>query len=293
MNLMLYTIQNEFLTVKIESVGAELHSIRHQNGCEYLWQGDPAYWGEHAPWLFPICSHLWEDRYLYRGRSYTLCSRNFTHKTDFSVLSHTASAITLALFADKQTKVSYPFDFTFTVSYRLEGEALHTSVTVQNNGTEVMPFSFGAHPGFNIPLESGSDFGDWYLDFGEESALDEILLSPNVYLDGRRIALPLTDGKLRLAHGLFTLDGRFFARVPNKVTLKSERSPRFITIDFPEAPYLGLWSKPYSDAPLLCIEPWHGLPSYDGIVDDMDTKNDMYRLLPAHKKIFQLTYTFG
>ena len=64
-------------------------------------------------------------------------------------------------------------------------------------------------------------------------------------------------------------------------------------IDFPSTPYLGLWSRPYSDAPLLCIEPWHGLPSFDGIVDDIETKTDMYRLLPLHQKDFALTYTFG
>ena len=291
---MLYTIKNEQLTVQIESIGAELRSIKHQNGCEYLWQGDPAYWGEHAPWLFPICSHLWEDRYLYRGRSYTLYSRNFTHKTDFSVISHTGNAITLALFANDGTKQSYPFDFAFTVTYRLEKNALHTAVTVKNNGDEVLPFSFGAHPGFNVPLDQGdSNFEDWYLDFGDTCTLDEVLLSPNVYLDGHRVAFPLQNGKLHLAHGLFTLDGRFFARVPNTLTLKSDRSQRFVTIDFPNTPYLGLWSRPYSGAPLLCIEPWHGLPSFDGIVDDVETKTDMYRLPPLCEKNFDLTYTFG
>lgn len=291
---MIYTIQNGLLTAKINSIGAELCSIRHQNGCEYLWQGDPAYWGEHAPWLFPICSHLWEDRYFYRGRSYSLCSRNFTHRTDFAVTEHTDTALTLTLTANEESKQEYPFDHTLTVSYRLSENRLFTDVTVQNTGDETMPFSFGAHPGFHVPLDGNGRFEDWYLEFGEACSPDEILLTENVYLDGRRTAFPLRDGRiLPLSHGLFTLDGRFFARVSNDVTLKSTLSPRSVTLRFPQTPYLGLWSKPYSDAPLLCIEPWHGLPSYDGIVDDLETKNDMYRLLPNAQKRFSLEYEFG
>ncbi len=291
---MICTIQNDLLTVRINSVGAELCSVKHADGCEYLWQGNPAYWGEHAPWLFPICSHLWEDKYTYQGNTYTLCSRNFTHKTDFAVSSLSDTAVTMTMTANEQTKQYYPFDFTFSVTYRLKGSSLITVVTVCNTGAAVMPFSFGAHPGFNVPLDENSRFEDWYLEFGEACSPDEILLTENVYLDGRRVAFPLIDGyKLPLSHGLFTLDGRFFARVSNTVTLKSDLSSRFVTINFPNTPYLGTWSKPYSDAPLICIEPWHGLPSYDGIIDDLDTKNDMYRLLPQKEKQFFLEYIFG
>lgn len=291
---MIYTLKNDKLTVQINSIGAELTSVKSADGCEYLWQGDPTYWGEHAPWLFPICSHLWDERYTYRGSSYTLHSRSFTHSLDYAVTNASDTALTLSIGADVETKKSYPFDFSFSVCYRLEGARLHLDVTVKNNGSSVMPFSFGAHPGFNVPLDGNGRFEDWYLEFGKDCSPDEILLTQNVYLDGRRVAFPLENGrKLPLSHGLFTLDGRFFARMDNKVTLKSDLSPRFVTIDFPDTPYMGMWSKPNSDAPLLCIEPWHGLPSYDGIVDDLDTKNDMYRLQPRSEKQFLLTYTFG
>lgn len=291
---MIYTLKNESLIVQINSVGAELISVKSIDGCEYLWQGDPAYWGEHAPWLFPICSHLWDERYTYRSSSYTLHSRSFTHSTDYTVAEASDTALTLTLAASAQTKENYPFDFSFSVTYRLDGAKLSLDVTVKNNGSDVMPFSFGAHPGFNVPLDGNGRFEDWYLEFGKDCSPDEILLTQNVYLDGRRVAFPLENGrKLPLSHGLFTLDGRFFARMDNKVTLKSDLSPRFVTIDFPDTPYMGMWSKPNSDAPLLCIEPWHGLPSYDGIVDDLDTKNDMYRLQPRSEKQFLLTYTFG
>lgn len=291
---MIYTLKNRQLTAKINSYGAELTSVKGKNGCEYIWQGDPSYWSEHAPWLFPICSHLWEDCYTYNGNRYELCSRNFTHQTAFSVKEASDTTLVLEMTSDEHTKRSYPFDFTFTVTYHLEEHCLFTDVTVKNTGDTVMPFSFGAHPGFNLPLSGESRFEDWYLEFGEDCAPDEILLTENVYLDGRRVAYPLREGrKLELSHNLFTLDGRFFARTPDTVTLKCDSDPRFVTIHMPNTPYLGMWSKPNSDAPLLCIEPWHGLPSYDGIIDDFETKNDMYRLLPHKSKSFSLKYLFG
>lgn len=290
---MLYTLKNSALTAKINTRGAELTSVKSSDGCEYIWQGAPTYWSEHAPWLFPICSHLWDETYTYQGNSYALHSRNFTHSTDFEVEAHSDTALTLSLRANEETKRSYPFDFTFTVTYMLCENGLKIDVAVTNTGTELMPFSFGAHPGFNVPLAKNGRFEDWYLEFGEDCSPDEILLTENVYLDGRRVAYPLVDcRKLPLSHNLFTLDGRFFARVPDKVTLKCDNAPHSVTICMPDTPYLGMWSRPHSDAPLLCIEPWHGLPSYDGIVDDLETKNDMYRLLPQKTKRFSLTYIF-
>ena len=287
---MIYTLKNEKITARVNGKGAELISL-YANDCEYLWQGEPAYWGEHAPWLVPICSHLWEESYTYRGKRYELHSRNFTHQTEFTAKTVTDTELVLEMTSDEQAHASYPFAHTFTVAYRLCNDRLCLEVTVKNTGDEVMPFSFGAHPGFNLPLVGDSRFEDWYLEFGKECSPDEILLTENVYLDGRRVAYPLRDGKrLDLSHGLFTLDGRFFARTDNRVTLKSDRCPRSITIDFPDTPYLGTWSCPNADAPFLCIEPWHGLPSYDGIVDDMEQKNDMYRLLPGGTKQFTLTY---
>ena len=291
---MIYTLQNEHLTVKINGRGAELTSVKGRDGCEYLWQGDPAYWGEHAPWLFPICSHLWEDRYIYRGQSYDLRSRNFTHSTEFAVAGQDSSYLTLTLCSNAQTKESYPFDFIFSVTYRLNGNRLHLDVTVKNTGEAQLPFSFGAHPGFNVPLGKNGRFEEWYLEFGKDCSPDEILLTENVYLDGRRMAYPLENGrKLALSHGLFTLDGRFFARIADEVTLKCDSDTHFVTIRMPDTPYLGMWSQPNSDAPLLCIEPWHGLPSYDGTVDDFDTKNDMYRLQSGKEKKIELEYIFG
>ena len=47
-------IENDFLKVTIDDHGAELVSIYDkEKDREVIWQGDPKFWGRHAPVLFP------------------------------------------------------------------------------------------------------------------------------------------------------------------------------------------------------------------------------------------------
>lgn len=39
-----YVLKNEYLTVKFQTVGGTLSSIKDNDGVEYLWQGDKTYW---------------------------------------------------------------------------------------------------------------------------------------------------------------------------------------------------------------------------------------------------------
>ena len=49
------SIENEALSVTINTLGAELQSIRHKKTeREYLWQGDPNIWSGRAPIMFPV-----------------------------------------------------------------------------------------------------------------------------------------------------------------------------------------------------------------------------------------------
>lgn len=52
---MIVTIQNEYLTVDIEDLGAQLSSVRNHHGTEYLWQGDADIWPGGLPFSFLFC----------------------------------------------------------------------------------------------------------------------------------------------------------------------------------------------------------------------------------------------
>ena len=51
-----------------------------------------------------------------------------------------------------------------------------------------------------------------------------------------------------------------------------------IEISYNNMTCVGLWHKPKSSAPYVCIEPWHGIPSTKGIIDDFKTKQQMIKL---------------
>ena len=58
---MIYTIENEYLSVSVEDIGAQLKSIYHKKSeTEFLWQGDPKYWKGRAYNLFPIVCRLYD-----------------------------------------------------------------------------------------------------------------------------------------------------------------------------------------------------------------------------------------
>lgn len=47
-----YTLKNKKLTVVFESKGATLHSIKDNDGVEYLWEGNPEYWSGQDQFYF-------------------------------------------------------------------------------------------------------------------------------------------------------------------------------------------------------------------------------------------------
>ena len=59
-----YFLQNDQLKIKVQSKGGELKSLQ-KDGVEYVWNGDPAFWGRSTPVLFPFVGSLKGKRYLY------------------------------------------------------------------------------------------------------------------------------------------------------------------------------------------------------------------------------------
>ena len=69
-------LQNENLSIVVNSFGGALSSIRDKDGTEYLWQGDKRYWSGQAPVLFPICGSLRNDRAMIGGGKETCMPRH-------------------------------------------------------------------------------------------------------------------------------------------------------------------------------------------------------------------------
>ncbi len=289
---MKYTLKNEELTVTVSSVGAEIVSVL-RGDCEYIWQGDPTYWRGQAPYMFPICGRLFGNKYLWRGNVYDMNCHGFLRHKEMRLIDVTDDSISFCLEANAETRAVYPFEFSVTVTHLLQGSCLFTEITVQNNGSEVMPATVGAHPGFNVPLDGKGAFTDYVLEFGEACSPDEIQMTDTCFLTGHRRAYPLVEGKrLPLSHKMFAIDAVFLSRVANRVTLRSDKSERSVTLTYPDMPYLGIWHAPRTEAPYVCIEPWCGLPSFDGETDEFATKADMFRIVPGGEKTVAMSISF-
>lgn len=65
-------IKNDFLTVEIETTGAQIKSVKNNSNLNLLWSGDEYIWKDRAPVLFPICRETKGCKYIIIHKEYTL-----------------------------------------------------------------------------------------------------------------------------------------------------------------------------------------------------------------------------
>ncbi len=291
---MTYTISNDKLCVKISDLGAEQQSVTDlADGCEYIWQGDAKYWEDRAPTLFPNCGRFLDGKYTYRGKTYEMGMHGFAASQNYEVSNAQKDSITMTLRANAATRAQYPFEFAFCLTFSLCERRLTVAAEIQNEGEEMLPATFGAHPGFNVPFTKGHDFEEYSLTFGEKCTPNQMGITPEGYYAGRCRALPLEGGTtLKLDHEKFVVDGIFMSRMARKVTLGAATDPHGVTMEFADFPYLGVWQEYGKDTPFLCLEPWCGLPSYPDVADDIFEKNDMFHIAKGEKKNLQYSIEF-
>ena len=184
------TIQNAYLSVAVDLLGAELASIRDRASHEYLWQGDARFWVSRAPILFPIVGGLKDDRYTRGGQTYTLPKHGFASTMVFDIAEQTESSVVLTLKATEETRKSFPADFLLRVAFTLEGRSLAVSYSIANPTDQTMYASIGAHEGYSCP--EGIEAYD--LLFEQEETLETCELDGNL-LNGETTRV-LTQGSV-------------------------------------------------------------------------------------------------
>ncbi len=282
-----YAIENDKLKVIVSTKGAELQSIYGKTtNFEYLWQGSEEFWKSKATNIFPNCGRLWEGKYLYKGNTYELPCHGFVKLYEFEVVSFAPKKITLKLTESEETKKVYPFNFSLSITYSLEGNTLKTEFLVENTGDGTLPFALGGHPGFNVPLEEGLEFNDHYLEFENKCRAKKLALSPSCFYMGENVPFTLKASKIiPLKHSMFNNDAIFLTGVDKTVTLKSDKTERYVKVKSPEMPNVGFWHNPKTKAPFVCIEPWVGVPGLDGVVEDFETRDNFIQLPSGEKYV--------
>ena len=275
------TISNGNLTAIINPKGAELTSLKSTNR-EYIWEGNPEFWGKHSPILFPIVGTLKNNLYYYNDKEYHLSRHGFARDLDFIIIEKSEKSVIFSLESTNETLKNYPFDFELQVIYTLQEKSLIIAYKVVNNGVNQMPFSIGAHPAFALP----ENFENYSLAFEKDEPLNYFLLENDLISDETK-NIALVDKKIPLTYELFKNDALIFKTISSKAVTILEAENPILRVNFQEFPSLGLWTK--INAPFLCIEPWLG---YSDVLDsngNLFEKEGVHVLAPS--EIFLTEYS--
>jgi len=277
---MIYNLTNEFITIAIDSVGAELYSVKTSYGREYLWQGDPAVWGRRAPVLFPIVGKLKNNTYFYNDKEYNLPQHGFARDLEFHIHEQFENKLVFKLTENENTLKVFPFQFALLISYQLEGSEITVSYEVHNNsGLSNLLFSIGGHPAFNIIEENGVSLYDYYLDFEQPEFLHNHPLQ-NGLVRKETASHPILEGtKLNLNKQLFANDALVFSGIKSKwVALVCDKINYRVQMNREEFPWFGTWGK--DDVPFVCLEPWCGHADYEDHDLNFQIKDEVVTLAP-------------
>lgn len=289
---MIYTLKNDNVKLSVSSRGAEPVSIQTKDKTEYLWDADPKYFGAHGFHIFPWVGRLYQERYKVGGEVYPLMIHGFLREMEMAVESETSDSLTLYFDSGEETMKNYPFRFRFLVHYKLKGYAVEITFEVRNLDDKTMYFAVGGHPGFMVPLENGLSFDDYYLEFSTECDPKRADPTDTVLLNGSFRDYPLQGRRrLNLRHDLFDEDALVLKDTARGVTLKSDKNPRALRVDFPDCKYLGIWHTNKTEAPFVCIEPWTALQGRENTIEELETNKDMIVLEKGetYKNVWTIT----
>jgi galactose mutarotase-like enzyme len=245
------TLSNSQISVAIKTLGAELCSIKNKLNREFMWEGNPNFWGKHSPVLFPIVGTLKNNTFYHNDTKYTLTRHGFARDMEFELIEKTEDSATFSIQSNSATLLNYPFEFELQIQYTLINTTVEIDYKVVNKDNSEIPFSIGAHPAFALP----SSFEDYNLDFEKVEPLEYTLLE-NDLVSQQTEKIHTDTNRVPLTYELFKRDALIFKKLQsNSLTIIEEEKP-ILKVHFQDFPSLGIWTK--VGAPFICLEPWFG-----------------------------------
>ena len=257
-----------------DTKGGELISFQDENGTEYIWSGDPAYWSGRNPVLFPIVGNLNDNTVILDGNSYTMQRHGFARHSEFSVAQQGDDFVVFSLSQSPETLRQYPYPFLLSVRHQLTDDGFYTEFTVENTGEKPLPFCIGAHTAFCCPLLPDEAFEDYQLVFDRPETAQSIMLTPHGTIShDKRLPMLSDSNTLPLNHQIFDqYDTLIFDGLSSKgVSLVHKTSGHGVHMEFTDFPMIAFWTMVNAGAPYICLEPWHGCAAYDnesGLFED-------------------------
>ena len=180
-----------------------------------------------------------------------------------------------------------------TVAYTLTENGYETAFTVENTGDKPMPYAIGGHPGFNIPVDEQAAFDDYVIRFEKEETQRCPGIVGDKLLDYSQITLELEgEREIPLRHELFARDALIFENLnSHTVALMNPATGKGVEMEFSQFPLLGIWSA-QNNGPYVCLEPWTGCGTLATEGDVFEQKKGMRTLAPSGKESYAFTIRF-
>lgn len=251
---------------KVHTHGAELQSLT-QAGREYLWQGDPAYWGRRAPILFPIVGQVAGGVFRVKGVEYKMGQHGFARDAEFERVVENEFKMV------KAEHPNYPYECELYAKYELNKDTLSCQWSVVNTGKEPMHFQIGAHPAFNLPDYKEDDQLHGYFQCLDKDGNPVNPLIKNSVNGGLRHPYP----EVKTINSIIPITTDTFAddailiedsQVAAVALLDKNKKP-VLTVYCPQAEAFGLWAPQKPGCPFVCIEPWNGIADPVGFAGDI------------------------
>lgn len=279
------SISNSHLEVEINPFGAELWSIQDKKGNEYLWQGDPEYWGGRAPNMFPVNVRFKDERFTYNGKEYEMPRMGLAKISTFKIAEKQKDKVIFELKSDKATLKHYPFPFELQIIYQLKQNRLIKKFIVENTGSETMFFALGGHPGFRFPFENEREKNQYT--FTEKFKLkrtevaNSLVQSNQIQWLNHENSLPLGDS--RIPDG-----GMFVKNMPSRtIGVGVVGQPAYIELNLEDFPNVNIWSPP--GMPFACIEPMVGHHDFQETELDIEKKSYLEKLEAGERAAYQFS----
>lgn len=264
-------LESDVLKVSVNLFGAELRSvINKETKEEFMWSGDPKYWGRVSPVLFPIVGRVSNNEYHYNGERFEMSQHGFLRDQEFVLVSSTDTYAEFSFVSNDALLSVYPFKHEVRIAYELVDSKINIHWRVFNLDDQTMYYSIGAHPAFAMKdneeyvfeLEGSSDVSLITLDGGHINGTSEF-----------------TDRSVEIIVESFIDDALIFTGL-DSVSLINKDSGARVRCAFPGFDYVGLWTS-YVDgklSPFVCIEPWLGITDEKGGYDELSQKRSIRAL---------------
>ena len=257
-------LENSKYLVEFVKEGGEIKTfLNKETGMQYMYQGDTPFWGGKNPTLFPVVGNTLDGTYVLDGKTYTFKNHGLIRYATLDCVEESEEKVVMQLKESAETLERYPFAFTYEIAYTLNDNKLTVSYAITNNDTKKMPFTFGLHPGFRVPLCENEVYEDYTLHFECEEHLEQMICDPK--RETPHYYVPVTMDKWCLSHDDFAKNPTLIYKGMKSeyVTLKGKEG-HGVKMSIGGYPILALWT-PKPGAPFLCIEPWFSHADFEKV----------------------------